>query len=1105
GSGRTTLGQLFKILDAAESLSFQAHERFKPDSKNERWMVVIDREALQGQPDQGIAEIYLGFRPVAEMDAPELAAFKSRYLRLIAQGKEVEARALFQAEYARALQEGRTDTTGAKIKGFCNKIEVRWEKGAAELYLNGAKQSEEMKKRMGMQNDMLVMNIPGATVHALSYGVVYELQETADKTLRLYDNGRDDPKRPLHVQEAMAILDFTERDPQKYLLAPVLLGDGLTCNLIRTPLYSMDYIALDAAAPGQAGTVQLPVPVQNSYQMLMVKSGSGKLRYVSQADDEVYELDLKQGDSFIVPANMEGYELSTEGRLTLLKAYEATPGEMKETQDKRGKSFWEAEGFFGPQAAAAEKQPENEQAVVREMRRLRNILPWNMINVPLRGLRQLPSRIIHYVAASLLFVLDRGAGGNLSLRLPLRAIASILLLPLVILQGVAGLAMDARGAQPVLVNDNTPRFAAIKRMFMIPDAAMAKKFNISQAHFRSLSERGSLFKRLLTGEWLGAYAREAADPDKKERTSWVDIYVPDVLLKTMATDMPDKDGTLRTTIRRLNYRLQAFLFGVIVGYQAQKYHMESRYDPVAETLGLRSYVSAPAVRPGAVANLRGGKMTAAAWQRKNQKAKKMSVHPAEIISLVSDYLAEARQALEQPQDQSLEQVWEAIARDNDEGASAQLGQVLKTVAGMEELTIGSMAAVLQGLAKESEGFAEKEKSAIAANAVLRSLLERIEPVEGAEQRDIAQADPVAKQEVYLLSLPDAYGQQLAALDAAIKALEEKKIAAGLRNRLRLVKQVLESTKMGTVAGKMVKLADTALARQLRAEIIRQNNTAPVRAQKRKVGEDLNHKVHLVQTRNVATPEVEGITMANTMLYEVREAIKVDGQPVSKEVTLADLQQKTLPENVSATVYQGERAARMAVPEARHTMLTALAGHIATRRVHQLAMKDSPMGYLQAVLAKVSVPASRLRELLEQGDSPVIQAYLQFVQNPTRRTEREFVKSMLRVIKAQAREAKTPVALAALDDSIATYSDMVTAMKALTPARTIGVWTALGPEQRIGKPLQSAGVLFEMGGMADFGALYDILNDTEKALPVKVDENKLEMQRRRLFKSTMVAA
>lgn len=63
--------------------------------------------------------------------------------------------------------------------------------------------------------------LPSGTVHALGVGsLVYEVQETSDVTFRVYDWGRvglDGKPRELHVEEALATIDFSssERGPRQ--------------------------------------------------------------------------------------------------------------------------------------------------------------------------------------------------------------------------------------------------------------------------------------------------------------------------------------------------------------------------------------------------------------------------------------------------------------------------------------------------------------------------------------------------------------------------------------------------------------------------------------------------------------------------------------------------------------------------------------------------------------------------------------------------------------------------------------------------------------------------------------------------------------------------
>jgi mannose-6-phosphate isomerase class I len=337
GTDRKDFGQLFKVLDAVEPLSLQMHDRYKPDSKNECWMIVIDEAQLKVEnKDQKIAELYLGFRPIEEMTDPVLVEFQGEYEKL---KSEEEQQAYFKKCYTEALQEGITDTEGLKIKAFCNKYEVQWESNQVELYLNGKKQSEDVKNKYGLDQNRLLINVPGATVHALAFGTIYELQETADKTLRLYDQGRNDPNRPLHIDESMGKLDFTLRAPLDFVVAPVPL-EGNTTNLIRTPLYALDEVCMDEKT-------QVDISMTQAYHMLIVTESHGEncILYATTTGQKV-RMPLKQGDMLIVPASQKGYALFSQSTLKVLKAYEASTPEIHMLQVRRGVAFWEQPGFF---------------------------------------------------------------------------------------------------------------------------------------------------------------------------------------------------------------------------------------------------------------------------------------------------------------------------------------------------------------------------------------------------------------------------------------------------------------------------------------------------------------------------------------------------------------------------------------------------------------------------------------------------------------------------------------------------------------------------------------------------------------------------------------
>jgi mannose-6-phosphate isomerase len=65
-----------------------------------------------------------------------------------------------------------------------------------------------------------VIFVPTGAIHALGPGIlVAEVQQNSDTTYRIYDWGRP---RPLHIQKALAVLDFDLIEPQPLQPQPVM-------------------------------------------------------------------------------------------------------------------------------------------------------------------------------------------------------------------------------------------------------------------------------------------------------------------------------------------------------------------------------------------------------------------------------------------------------------------------------------------------------------------------------------------------------------------------------------------------------------------------------------------------------------------------------------------------------------------------------------------------------------------------------------------------------------------------------------------------------------------------------------------------------------------
>lgn len=125
-----------------------------------------------------------------------------------------------------------------------------------------------------------VIPIPPGTVHALLPGVVvYEVQQCADITYRLYDYERQDAggqKRMLHTAEALAVMQFSPS-----------LSLANNKDRVKTPYFSLAAVTIAAMRQFVA---------TGRFAVYFVVSGSGLLTYGQG------ETRLTAGESVLVPA-----------------------------------------------------------------------------------------------------------------------------------------------------------------------------------------------------------------------------------------------------------------------------------------------------------------------------------------------------------------------------------------------------------------------------------------------------------------------------------------------------------------------------------------------------------------------------------------------------------------------------------------------------------------------------------------------------------------------------------------------------------------------------------------------------------------------------------
>jgi mannose-6-phosphate isomerase len=159
----------------------------------------------------------------------------------------------------------------------------------------------------------VIMNVPG-TIHALTEGLLlYELQQSADLTYRLYDWDRGDPSRPLHIEKSLDVAHLEPYTAHKIVPLEVPEAGGT-----RTYLCACTHFAAELL---KVRSYVWERPLGICFHVLTVLHGRGYVRYDLGSRRQV---EVNHGDSLLVPAGIHEYEIqsATEDKpLVLIKAY----------------------------------------------------------------------------------------------------------------------------------------------------------------------------------------------------------------------------------------------------------------------------------------------------------------------------------------------------------------------------------------------------------------------------------------------------------------------------------------------------------------------------------------------------------------------------------------------------------------------------------------------------------------------------------------------------------------------------------------------------------------------------------------------------------------
>lgn len=156
-----------------------------------------------------------------------------------------------------------------------------------------------------------VFFLPAGRIHAICAGsFVAEIQQTSDLTYRIYDYGRlglDGKPRDLHIEQAKEAIDYTVHDDYKtgYVRRKNAEIPLVSCKYFTTTLFDVD----KACSKDLSG--------MDSFLVVMCVGGKGTL-IDSELNGLDYAVDLRQGETVLIPATSTGISLRPGGSMTCL-------------------------------------------------------------------------------------------------------------------------------------------------------------------------------------------------------------------------------------------------------------------------------------------------------------------------------------------------------------------------------------------------------------------------------------------------------------------------------------------------------------------------------------------------------------------------------------------------------------------------------------------------------------------------------------------------------------------------------------------------------------------------------------------------------------------
>ncbi|MEY5061474.1 MAG: putative mannose-6-phosphate isomerase GmuF [Planctomycetota bacterium] len=157
--------------------------------------------------------------------------------------------------------------------------------------------------------------LPSGICHALGAGILAaEVQTPSDTTFRVWDWWRNDPKRPLHIEQAFACMKFGAEQSDgiapivRATDAPALVANGIvTRRLCRSSYFAIESLSCER-------DVRIPFSATGVPEIWMTLAGSAGVRAGSD------RFDSTAGNTFLLPARVEDGWIDAAAGTMLLRA-----------------------------------------------------------------------------------------------------------------------------------------------------------------------------------------------------------------------------------------------------------------------------------------------------------------------------------------------------------------------------------------------------------------------------------------------------------------------------------------------------------------------------------------------------------------------------------------------------------------------------------------------------------------------------------------------------------------------------------------------------------------------------------------------------------------